>query len=87
MGLRRRLTQEQSTDQEDFGWQTRTITLVADRAATLRCCADWEREHWQVLTIDQAPPTVSGHPCHVVRVAVPPRGWRSLDELVTDSAL
>ena len=57
-------------------WATRTITLIATRSETDRICAEWTAEGWQVLTVDEGEPTLTGHPTHVVRVAVPPPGER-----------
>ena len=65
-------------------WQRRTITLIAGRAEVERVCAEWRAEGWQVMTIDTAPPTPAGHEAHVVRVAVPPPGWKSNEALLGD---
>jgi hypothetical protein len=65
-------------------WDQRTITLIGDRAQVERICAEWRREGWQVLTVDKAEPTLAGHPTHVVRVAVPPSGWRTDEQLLAD---
>ncbi|MFN2538161.1 MAG: hypothetical protein ABR549_08415 [Mycobacteriales bacterium] len=58
-------------------WESRTITLIADRPEVERICLEWQAEDWKVITVDEGPPTASGHVTHVVRVAVPPRGWIS----------
>ena len=63
-------------------WSRRTITLIADRAEVERICQEWRDEAWQVLAIDEGPPTPAGHVTHTVRVAVPPRGWLSNEELL-----
>jgi hypothetical protein len=57
-------------------WPTRTITLIATGAETLRICDEWTVAGWQVMTVDEGEPSATGHPTHVVRVAVPPPGVR-----------
>lgn len=80
----RRATDEAIDRDPAAPWEQRTIALIADRAGTDRVCSDWEAEGWLVMTIDVAEPTVTGHPVHVVRVAVPPPGWRSRDTLLAE---
>jgi hypothetical protein len=65
-----------------LSWQQRTITLIGERPEITRICQEWELEGWQVLTVDAGAPTAAGHPTHVVRVAVPPSGWRTPEELL-----
>ena len=69
---------------EVAGWGQRSITLIGDRAEVERICADWRQEGWQVLTVDAAEPTSAGYPTHLVRVAVPPAGWRSNEDLLSE---
>jgi hypothetical protein len=57
-------------------WPTRTITLIATREETKRICGEWTDVGWQVMAVDESSPSATGHPTHVVRVAVPPPGWR-----------
>jgi hypothetical protein len=63
-------------------WDQRTITLIGDRSETLRICDEWRAEGWQVMAIDLGPPTAAGDPTHVVRVAVPPPGWVSGEQVL-----
>jgi hypothetical protein len=37
------------------------------------------------MTIDDGPPTAAGHRTHVVRVAVPPVGWQSAEQLLAEA--
>jgi hypothetical protein len=67
---------------EAEAWDQRTITLIAGRSETRRICDEWQAEGWQVMAIDQGPPTPAGDPTHVVRVAVPPPGWVSSEQLL-----
>ena len=62
-------------------WVVRRITLIADRPDTARICDDWVAAGWDVLTVDEGKPSLTGHPTHVVRVAVPPPGWSRPMEL------
>lgn len=66
-------------------WHQRTITLIGDRPEITRICQEWELEGWQVLTVDAGPAAAGGHPTHVVRVAVPPAGWRTAEQLLGDA--
>jgi hypothetical protein len=66
-------------------WDQRSIILVGSRADVERICRDWEAEAWQVMTIDDGPPTAAGHTTHVVRVAVPPVGWQSAEQLLAEA--
>ena len=65
-------------------WSTRTSTLVGDLTTVDRVCRDWTAEGWQVLTVDVGPPTPGNHPTFVVRVAVPPLGWRTNEQLLSE---
>jgi hypothetical protein len=78
--LRRRRPQQAAGP----SWQQRTITLIGSRDETLRICDAWAAESWRVMTVDEGPQTPGGHPTHVVRVAVPPVGWRSDEELLDE---
>ena len=62
-------------------WAIRRITLIADRSDTARICEGWAEAGWDVLTVDEGVPSPTGHPTHVVRVAVPPVGWFRVPEL------
>jgi hypothetical protein len=73
-----------SPEVADSGWQQRTIMLAGDRGQTERVCARWAEAGWKVLTIDAGEPTPSGQPTHVVRVAVPPPGWLSDEDLLRE---
>lgn len=77
-----RKRRRQSSMPEAPAWDQRTITLIGDRSETLRICDEWQAEGWQIMAIDQGPPTAAGDATHVVRVAVPPPGWMSGDELL-----
>ncbi|MCU1600249.1 MAG: hypothetical protein JWO22_958 [Frankiales bacterium] len=65
-------------------WAQRAITLVGNRGEVDRICAEWQQEGWQVLTVDAAVPTADGSPTHLVRVAVPPVGWRTREQLLDE---
>jgi hypothetical protein len=65
-------------------WDQRTIMLVGERPEVQRICREWEDVGWQVMTIDQGPPTDAGHATHVVRVAVPPLGWQTTRQLLAE---
>ena len=84
MTFRRKRLPRSEIDLTDARWDQRAITLIHDRATTERICADWEAAGWLVMAIDTGPPDPSGLPTHVVRLAVPPSGWRSLAELVAE---
>jgi hypothetical protein len=66
-------------------WDQRTITLIGSRADVDRICRDWEAVGWQVMTIDDGPPSAGGHRTHVVRVAVPPVGWQTSEQLLAQA--
>lgn len=69
---------------DDAGWDRRTITLIGTQAQVLRICDAWTAEGWQVMALDAGGLTPSGHETHVVRVSVPPVGWRSNEQLLAE---
>ena len=69
---------------EERSWQQRTITLIGTREQTMRVCDEWAAESWQVMAVDEGPQTPTGQVTHVVRVAVPPPGWRTDGDLLQD---
>ena len=69
---------------DDGAWERRTITLIGTRAQVLRICDEWGDEGWQVMALDTGDVTPAGHETHVVRVAVPPLGWRSNEQLLQE---
>jgi hypothetical protein len=81
--LRKRLTQP--LDPAPPVWDQREITLIGGRADVERICRDWEAEGWQVMTIDDGPPSAAGHRTHMVRVAVPPVGWQTTEQLLAQA--
>jgi hypothetical protein len=56
--------------------------VVGSRSEVRRICDGWTAEGWQVMTVDTGAATPAGHATHVVRVAVPPPGWQSSEELL-----
>lgn len=50
----------------------------------MRVCDEWTAESWQVMAVDEGPQTPAGQTTHVVRVAVPPAGWGTDEDLLHD---
>jgi hypothetical protein len=68
----------------DTTWQQQTLTVIGRRDDLEQACFNWRAAGWNVMTIDAGPSTEDGRPTHLVRVAIPPAGWTSMDAWLHD---